>query len=335
MKGASAWLPLLITGVTGVAGYNALHYFQQRYPGQVIGLRPRHTTRLRGEGVLPLNTEDREGMRALFRHHRFRSVLHCAGNCALKACELDPAMARRLNVEGAAVVVENARAHGVRLLHLSTDLVFSGNGAGNYVETDPVDPVSVYGKTMAEAEVLVGAGDPTAALLRISLPMGPSCNRHAGAIDWIQSRFRCGRPATLYFDEVRSSTYTDDLNGVFERFLAGSESGLYHAGGPRALTLYQIAQVVNRVGGYDPMLLKGCPRRLAGPIPPRAGNVSLCSDKLLATLGYNPFRPWPLGEDVLPTHGLWHFPSAEDEPGSIRRLVRRLYHYPADLACAI
>ena len=55
--------------------------------------------------------------------------------------------------------------------------------------------------------------------------MGPSFNHHAGAIDWIQSRFRAGRPATLYFDEVRSCTYCDDLNRVFERFLAGDERG--------------------------------------------------------------------------------------------------------------
>ena len=124
-----------------------------------------------------------------------------------------------------------------------------------------------------------------AAILRISLPMGPSFNRHAGAIDWIQSRFRHGRPATLYFDEVRSCTYTDDLNRVFERFLAGRQAGIFHCGGPRPMTLYQIAQIVNRVGGYDPHLLKGCPRIDAGPMPPRAGNVSMNSDKLIAALG--------------------------------------------------
>ena len=91
---------------------------------------------------------------------------------------------------------------------------------------------------------------PDAAILRISLPMGPSFNHHAGAIDWIDSRFRKDRPATLYFDEVRSATYTDDLNVVFERFLAGDERGLYHLGGPQAVTLYQMGQIVNRVGGY-------------------------------------------------------------------------------------
>src|SRR5205085_1577478 len=110
------------------------------------------------------------------------SVLNCVGNCALKSCELDPAMARQLNVDSAATIAANALAHGSRLVHLSSDLVYSGKGSGNYVETDPVDPVTVYGKTMAQAEEIIREVDPSAAILRISLPMGPSFNRHAGAI---------------------------------------------------------------------------------------------------------------------------------------------------------
>jgi dTDP-4-dehydrorhamnose reductase len=320
-------LPLLITGITGVAGYNALHHCQRRYPGQVIGIRPRRTWQLNGEGIVILDAEDRAGMRELFRTYRFQSVLNCTGNCALKSCECDPAMARQLNVDSAANIIENVAPAGIRLVHLSSDLVYSGKGSGHYVETDPVDPVTVYGKTMVEAENLVRAAYPSAAVLRISLPMGPSFNKHAGAIDWIQSRFRHGRPATLYFDEVRSCTYTEDLSRVFERFLAGEESGLFHLGGPRPITLYQIAQIVNRVGGYDPNLLKGCPRIEAGPLPPRAGNVSMCSDKLIATLGGNPFKPWPVGEDIFPTDRSWHF--QRKEPGSFQKIAERLYHYSA------
>jgi dTDP-4-dehydrorhamnose reductase len=317
-------LPLLITGITGVAGYNALHYFRKRYPGQVIGIRPRQTWRLTGDDVVALDAEDAHGVRALFDRHRFGAVLNCVGNCALKSCELDPAMAQQVNVDSAAAVTAGARSHGSRLVHLSSDLVFSGTGAGNHVESDPVDPVTVYGKTMVAAETVVRSADPDAAILRISLPMGPSFNRHAGAIDWIQSRFRAGRPATLYIDEVRSCTYTEDLDRVFERFLAGTESGLHHLGGPRAVTLYQIGQIVNRVGGYDPHLLKGCPRRLAGPVPPRAGNVSMSSAKLIARLGSNPFRPWPVGDDLWPGDRLWHFD--RPKPGSPQCVVERLYH---------
>jgi dTDP-4-dehydrorhamnose reductase len=321
-------LPLLITGISGVAGYNAFAYFRRRHPGRVVGVRPTQTWRLAGDGVVPLDTEDRAGLRALFEEHRFGSVLNCTGNCALKSCELDAAMAWRTNVASAANVAAVARAFGARLVHLSSDLVYSGRGAGGYVETDPVDPVTVYGRTMAEGELAVRAAGPGAAVLRISLPMGPSFNRHAGAIDWIESRFRNGRPATLYFDEVRSCTYTDDLNRVFAYFLAAPVEGLFHLGGPRPVTLYQIAQIVNRVGGYDPHLLKGCPRRDAGPVPPRAGNVSMNSGKLRALLGGEPFAPWPVGEGLFPTDRQWHFHRPADQPGSRELLVARLYQYP-------
>jgi dTDP-4-dehydrorhamnose reductase len=321
-------LPLLITGISGVAGYNALPYFQRRYPGQVVGIRPTQTWQLVGPDILPLDTQDRETLFELFRCWRFRTVLNCTGNCALKSCELDPAMARRTNVLSALHIAEMAHAFGARLVHLSSDLVFSGCGGGGYVETDVADPVTVYGKTMVEGEQAVRSVDPEAAILRISLPMGPSFNGHAGAIDWIQSRFRNGRPATLYFDEVRSCTYTDDLNYVCERFLAGRQAGLFHAGGPRSMALYQIAQVVNRVGGYDPHLLKGCPRRDAGPMPPRAGNVSMNSDKLVAALGHNPFQPWPVGEELVPLDRRWHFDRPTGEPGSLDWLAARLYRYP-------
>ena len=125
-------LPLLITGITGVAGYNAFHYFQRRYPGQVIGGRPRRTSQLKGDDIVPLDIEDRPGLRALFTRYRFGSVLSCLGNCALKSCELDPAMARRVNIESAAAIAGNVRRFGGRLVHLSSDLVYSGKGNGGH-----------------------------------------------------------------------------------------------------------------------------------------------------------------------------------------------------------
>ncbi|MFL5242348.1 MAG: SDR family oxidoreductase [Gemmataceae bacterium] len=319
-------LPLLITGINGVAGFNAFRYFEGRYPAQVVGIRPWKFGQPAMPGVHDLAIEDCAKVRELFEHYRFQAVLSCAGNCALKSCELDPIMAWRLNVASVVAVLESVRGFGSRLVHLSSDLVYSGSGQGNYSETDPIDPVTVYGKTMGEAEQLIAESYPETAILRISLPMGPSPNRHAGAIDWIDSRFRNGRPATLYFDEVRSCTYCGDLNPVFERFLAGDEAGLYHLGGPRAITLYQIAQVINRVGGYDPNLLRGCPRIMAGPMPPRAGNVSMCSDKLVSLLGRMPFNVWPSGEELFPTNRQWHFARDPNNPGSFQEIINRLYY---------
>jgi dTDP-4-dehydrorhamnose reductase len=321
-------LPLLITGISGVAGYNALAYFQAKYPGQVIGVRQRDNWRLNGPGIVACDAEDNDGMARLFDEHRFAAVLDCAGNCALKSCELDPNMAWRINVDGAETLLGIVQPRGVRLVHLSIDLVFSGRGDGNHVEEDATDPVTVYGKTMVAAEELILAEYQQACILRISLPMGVSFNGHAGAIDWIQSRFKQNKPATLYYDEIRTPTYTDCLNELCETVLASSLAGVYHAGGPRKLSLYQIAQIVNRIGGYDPRHLHGCLRREAGPIPPRAGNVSLDSSKLAAAVGYRPFDPWPYDDSLTPSHREWHFDRPAGEHGSPQLLAEVLYRNP-------
>ncbi|MCG8448425.1 MAG: sugar nucleotide-binding protein [Pirellulales bacterium] len=320
-------LPLLITGIAGVAGYNAFAYFYARHPGQVIGIRQEDNWRLTQPGIESCNAENRDQLARLFDRHQFRSVLNCAGNCALRACELDSRLAWRTNVEGLTTLLSIIADTEVRLVHASIDLVFAGRDDGNYREEDTTNPVTVYGKTMVAAEQLIFDWLPQTCILRISLPMGVSFNGHAGAIDWIQSRFQKNRPATLYFDEVRTPTYTDCLNRVFEHTLASDLSGLYHAGGPRRLSLYQIAQIVNRVGGYDPNLLMGCPRIEAGPIPPRAGNVTMNSTSLADALGYEPFDPWPLDDQWAPTHDKWHYDS---ERGSPELLAKVLYRNPAN-----
>jgi hypothetical protein len=89
----------------------------------------------------------------------------------------------------------------------------------------------------------------------------------------------------------------------------------------------QIGQIVNRVGGYDPDLLKGCPRKDAGPMPPRAGDVTMNSDRLLAAMGCQPFRPWPLGDELMPDDRSWHRVRPEAEGGSFQRITEKLYRY--------
>lgn len=307
-------LPLLITGVAGPSGYHALYYFQSRYPGRVVGIRQEDTWRLNAPGVVACNTEDADALARLFEEHRFATVLNCAGSCALKSCQLDPVLATRANVEGVSRVARLACQYGARLVHLSIDLVFSGDKGGDYLETDPTDPVTVYGRTMVEGEQAVLETDPEACILRISLPMAVSFNGHAGAVDWIASRFRKSRPATLYYDEVRTPTYGDCLSRVCELALTRPLAGIYHAGGPRKLSLYQIAQVINRVGDYDPNLLFGLRRMHAAPLPPRAGNVTMDSSKLARALGGDPFTAWPLDDRYAPGDRDWHHDRPADEP---------------------
>ena len=120
---------------------------------------------------------------------------------------------------------------------------------------------------------------------------------------------------------------TSDIDAELSQ-LNNRTAGLFHAGGPRPLSLYQIAQVINRVGGYPPALLMGCLRTAAGPIPPRAGNVSMDSGKLAAALGYSPFDAWPYDDSLVPTHRDWHHERPPGWPGSATFLAEVLYRNP-------
>ena len=332
-------LPLLITGVAGVSGYNAFKYYHEKYPGQVIGTRREEYWPLSGDGLVGCDVTNKESIAALCQQYTFRSVINCLGTCKLKSCELDPVMAHRVNVRGINNLVnalQQSGAGAATLIHLSVDLVFSGKDAGKrYTELDTPDPVTVYGKTMVEAEHIVLDHMPQATILRISLPMGPSFNGHAGAIDWIQSRFKNNKPATLYYDEIRTPQYTDCLNKLTHWLLTHPLSGIFHAGGVRQLSLFEIAQVVNLIGGYNPACLIGCPRIDAGPMPPRAGDVSLDTSRLQTALGFIPFDPWPLQDIYVPVDRSWHLHPPVNAPddaviiGSPELLDSVLYNNPA------
>lgn len=332
--------PVLVLGIPGVPGFNAFLGLRAFFPGSIWGIAPPHVPELRapesswGPGLLTADPEDIGHLAALCETHNIKTVVDASGWCALKSCEMDPALGRRLNVGVGLNAMRIARDRGARLIRLSTDLVFDGNpraaadgtkSLGGYREDDSVNPVTVYGKLMAEAEAAILEGYPEAAVLRIALPMGPSLNGHAGAIDWIESRFRKGKPATLYFDEVRSNLYAQDLTRVIAAFCQNQERGIWHVGGPRPLSLFRIAQAINRLGNYPPELLMGCLRAAAGPVPPRAGDVSMDTAKLRARFGDDVVRPWPFDPGHVPADDDWHTRREQAfDPGAI---AGHLYGY--------
>src|SRR6478752_1066819 len=80
--------------------------------------------------------------------------------------------ARSTNVDGSQVVATAAADRGLHLVHLSTDVVFSGGLERPLREDDAVDPITAYGRTKADAEAAVTAAHPGAVLIRTSLIYG-------------------------------------------------------------------------------------------------------------------------------------------------------------------
>lgn len=113
-------------------------------------------------------------------------------------------------------------AHGARLVHLSTDCVFSGR-KGNYVETDPADPVDVYGFSKLLGEV----DRPRALTLRTSM-IGRELSRKTGLLEWFLSQR--GRMIRGYRKAIFTGFSTAELARIIGRLLAQhpAAAGIYH-----------------------------------------------------------------------------------------------------------
>ncbi len=101
-------------------------------------------------------TEPRS-LRSFTSGRKVEWIVNCAAYTAVDRAEDEPEIARALNADGAGNIARTASEIGARMVHISTDYVFDGHGVRPYREDDPVAPLSVYGRTKAEGEVLVRA----------------------------------------------------------------------------------------------------------------------------------------------------------------------------------
>ena len=276
---------VLVTGITSIHGWPIYTALRKTLGTQgVYGLRPPKTAAPDGENVASVCMTDTGALADVRESFRPDLVIHAGGVCDLDVCEERPEWAQELNVDGAKNVTDQFA--DVPIVFLSTDLVFSGNAhpPRGYTEDCPTDPVSVVGRTFLAAEEEI-ARAPRHAILRLGLPIGDSVQGTKGAVDWIEGRYRRGLRATLFHDECRSGIDCDELARCVLEFIERDGQGLYHLGGPRAFSLYEIGQRVLERGPYDSELLDTCSRLDEVDGPPRVGNVGLNSNRLETLLG--------------------------------------------------
>ena len=335
-------LPLLITGVAGVAGYNAFHYFRARYPGQVVAIRQEDNWPLTGDGIIPCNAEDHGRLRALFDEYQFQSVLNCAGNCALRACELDSRLAWRTNVEGLINLLSIIVERDVRLVHLSIDLVFSGERSAlpplrsllaprlaPYTESDPTDPVTVYGKTMVAAEQLHRRLDARGLHAAHLAADGRQLQRprRRDRLDPIALQERPARHALL---RRNPHARLHRLPQPPLRARAGQRPRRplprRRPAGPVALPDRPSRQPRRRL---RPEPADGLPAHRSRPDPAARRRRHDEFHALAEALGDDePLDAWPHDPAFVPTHRDWHH-DRNGEPGSRELLARVLYRNPA------
>ncbi len=280
MKIPDSWR-ILVTGVTSIHGWPIFTQLSELLPEPFLyGLRPPKSDVPDADNVLSFCITERAELERIRNEFKPTHVIHCAGVCDLDVCEERPEWAHALNVQGTQAVAD-VFGNDIPILYMSTDLVFSGcnSPTGGYTEEDEPDPINVVGKTFAEAEAYIQRCKDHC-IVRLGLPLGDSILGNKGAIDWIESRFRRGLPVTLFYDEYRSCIDCEEIAEMTVAALALELRGLFHLGGEKTWSLYDIGKYVLEMGGYSPDLLNGRMRHQEENGPPRIGDVSLNSNRL-------------------------------------------------------
>jgi dTDP-4-dehydrorhamnose reductase len=179
-----------------------------------------------------------------------------------------------VNERGAHLLAEAARDAGLGFVHVSTAFVFDGAGHGGYVESDPVDPLSVYGVTKLAGELAVAHAYPDALIVRTAWVFGAAGENFPARI---LHAARSGQALKVVTDECGSPTYTIDLaTGLLDLAEAGA-GGLFHLAGRGSCTRFELAVETLRLAeiyaAIEPVSSASFPSRVQRP----ANSVLDCS----------------------------------------------------------
>ncbi|MFI7041994.1 SDR family oxidoreductase [Microbispora rosea] len=152
---------------------------------------------------------------------------------------------------GAAHVAVAAAAIGARLVHVSSDAVFSGK-AITYAEDSVPDPATPYGTAKAAAEAAVQAITPTGVIARTSLIIGDGGSPHEGMVHALASG---GTRGVLFTDDVRCPVHVRDLAAAVLELARSDRAGVHHVAGADAVSRYELGCLVARRDGIDPARL--------------------------------------------------------------------------------
>ncbi|MEK7237688.1 MAG: SDR family oxidoreductase [Nitrospirota bacterium] len=285
---------VLVTGAAGLIG----HY--------LLTTAPRWAPRWKVRGITRQDVDltDAGAVRRLWRDVHPHAVLHCAAQSRTGPCQQDPPLARRINVEAMSRLAELAA--GIPFLFFSSDQVFDGS-KGWYVETDPVNPLNVYGETKAEAERIV-LQNPRHSVIRVGLNAGTSPTGDRSFVEDMRNSVQGGRPLTLFTNEFRCPLPAGMTARALWELIDQDRPGLYHLGGAERLSRWEIGQALTP--WYPELAAQIRPGSVGDYVgAPRPPDLSMRCDKLQGLLSFrlSGFRAWLAGRTSA-GQDLWDYP---------------------------
>lgn len=284
---------VLITGANGLLGQELVRLMSRFPEYDVLATSRDADPRFSGGscGYTPLDVTSPGDVRDLFQNFAPTVVINCAAMTNVDQCEGDRDACWRTNVDAVEMLARNCQAAGARLIQLSTDFIFDGQG-GPYRESDRPNPLNFYAKSKLAAENAVrGAGLDKWAIARTVLVYGAGegLSRSNVAL-WIIDALSKGKEVQVVTDQWRSPTYTPDLASGIERIVRFEKTGTYHLSGREYMSVYDFASLIADVFELDRNLIRptdGTRFSQAAVRPARTGFIIL---KAETELGFKP-RP--------------------------------------------
>lgn len=219
-------------------------------------------------------------------------VVNCAAYTAVDDAEANPDAANAVNALGAGNIARTCARAGARLIHLSTDYVFSGHFIdvpSPYDLDDRPEPLSVYGKSKLAGERAVHAELPDAHVVRTAwVYTGVGTDFVAS----IAKRAAGDGPIDVVADQIGSPTFVGDLVGALLQIVKGGITApLLHAANVGEVSRWEQARAVFEGVGADPDRVRAVTTdRYPRPAP--RPSYSALSSRMSEAAGLTPLRPW-------------------------------------------
>ena len=267
-------MKVLVTGVKGQLGHDVVNELEKR-GHQAIGV-----------DVEEMDITDETAVKTVITWAAPDAVIHCAAYTAVDAAEDHEDLCRRVNALGTGYVASVCRDLNCKLMYISTDYVFNGQGTRPWEPDDERQPLNVYGQTKYEGELAVETLEKYF-IVRIAWVFG------VNGKNFIRTMLNLGQTRdslTVVDDQIGSPTYTFDLARLLADMIETDRYGRYHATNTGLCSWYEFACEIFRQAG---MKVKVSPvSSQEYPAKARRPANSRMDQRKLGENGFEPLPPW-------------------------------------------
>lgn len=229
---------VLVTGVKGQLGHDVVNEMEKR------GITPI------GVDLAEMDITDKEACDRVITEANVDAVIHCAAYTAVDAAEDNVDVCMKVNAGGTRNIAEVCKKLGIKMMYISTDYVFDGQGTRPWEPDDERHPLNVYGQSKYEGELAVEELVEKFFTVRIAWVFG------VNGKNFIKTMLRIGKErgaASVVDDQIGSPTYTYDLARLLVDMIQTDKYGRYHATNEGLCSWYEFAcEIFKQAAEIDP-----------------------------------------------------------------------------------